>query len=281
MLRTLHAAILALSLWSLVQAADPIPSESVFPTIPQLPDPSPKVDPSVVPVLTPDLYYIVKADAPFLLFSSPPGLVTIMKEAGPIRLRGKFIDGNGKVETRTITSKNIAFVEPVPGAKGRVELIYLPVGTTDESKAVRRMVDVLTAPLPPPDPPVPDPKPIPPGPADPLLSVLQAAYDAEPAAATKASDKTALAAVFRALAVAVGDPVVKTGDDNFALIANSIQSRIDGRLKTKLRPAIGMEINQILPHGPGQGAVALTAQNRTDAAALYLRIATLLDKLKD
>ncbi len=124
------------------------------------------------------------------------------------------------------------------------------------------------------------PRPPPPPPADPLLSVLQAAYDAEPATTTKSSDKTQLAAIFRALATAVTDPVVKTGDDNFALITNSIQARIDGRLKVKLRPTIGAEINKILPNGAGKGTVPLTVQDRTAAAALYLRIATLLDEVK-
>lgn len=274
MRKTTCVSLLFVLVGSLVLAADAPPPESVFPSIPQLPDPAPKVDPNVVPVLTPDVYYIVKNDAPFLLFSSPPGLVTISKETGPIRLRGKFIDGTGKVETRTIAAKNIAFVEVVPGAKGRVELIYLPVGTADESKATRRTVDVDAGTGPKP----PDPKP--PGPADPLLGVLQAAYDAEPATATKAVDKLALAATFRALATAITDPVVKDGDDNFALITNSIQASIDGRLKTKLRPTIGAEINKILPNGPGKGAVPLTVSNRADAAMLYLRIATLLDQVK-
>ncbi len=268
---------LALAMWSLA-AADPLPVPDDGP-FPKITGPTPKVDADAIPTLTEGVYYVVYNNAPFLIYSSPPGLVTIVKEAGPIRLRGIFIDGSGRIETKTYNQKYLAFVEVVPGSKGSVELIYQLEGAKDEKLAIRKMVNVNTAPLPPPKPPTPPMPPI--DPVDPLLVVLQAAYDAEPVTATRTSDRTQLAAVFRALAMAVTDPRVKTGDDNFALINNSIQSSIDGRLKTKLRPAIGAEINKILPNGPGKGTVALTIQNRADAAALYLRVATLLDQLKN
>ncbi len=165
MLRLFHASALALALWQFA-TADPV-SEPPFPNIPVPvhPEPTPKVDPDAVPVLSEGVFYVVKSDAPFLLYASPPGLVTISKEAGPIRLRGVFIDGTGKVQTRTFNQKCLAFVEVVPGAKGRVELIYQLEGAKDESKAIRRMVDVNTAPQPPPDPPIP-PGPKPPTPGD-------------------------------------------------------------------------------------------------------------------
>lgn len=149
--------------------AEPVPKFSPFPDLLPLPvipvvppvPPNPNVDP-VVPRLTAEMFYVVKDDAPFLLFASPPGLVSIAKDVGPLRIRGKFIDGNGRVETRTIAAKNVAIIEAVPGKSGRVELIFVPAAEVDESKAIRRMVDVNTAPQPPPPEPKPvDPKPEP------------------------------------------------------------------------------------------------------------------------
>lgn len=125
--------------------------------------PAPKPLPGSVPVLSGDVIYVIPSDEPFLLFASPPGLVTVTRETGPIRIRAKFLDGSGKVETRTFAAKNVAIVEA--SGKGRVELIAVPVGAMDESGAARMLIDANNGAQPPPDDkkePAPEPKPKPP-----------------------------------------------------------------------------------------------------------------------
>jgi len=170
--RLLFAATAAL-LSAVAFAAQPIPKSDgpptpkkgfVFPqvdpkTVPPAPTPP---GPGVVPVLTSDTLYVIPSDEPFLLFDSPRGSVTVTREAGPIRIRGKFLDGTGKIETRNYSAKHLAIVEAAPGGKGRVELIAVPQGIADESGAARMLVDVNQAPQPPPSPdPKPDPTPDP------------------------------------------------------------------------------------------------------------------------
>lgn len=131
------------------------------------PKPVPVVDPAAPVKLTSETVYVVSSDAPFLLFDSPPGRVTITKEAGPLRMRGKFVDGNGKSESRNLTGKYLAIVEAASG--GPVELIAVPVGADGEAQATRKtiLVEAGEGPQPPPKPdPAPHPKPKPP-PVDP------------------------------------------------------------------------------------------------------------------
>jgi hypothetical protein len=147
----------------------PPPATIKFPELmPDVPGPKP-VDPAAVAKLTADVLYVVQSDAPFLLFASPPDLVTVTKESGPLRVRGKFIDGAGKVETRTLNGKHIAIVEAA--VTGKVELIAVPVGADTESGAIRKTVDVDAGqgPIPPPKPKPDDPKP-PPKPPEPVKS---------------------------------------------------------------------------------------------------------------
>jgi hypothetical protein len=136
------------------------------PKVDPAPNPAPAPDPAAVSKLTPDLVYIaIQSDTPFLLFASPPGLVKVTKDTGPLKVRGKFSDGAGAYETRTVTAKYVAFVEAA--GIGRVELIAVPVGADAESGATRKLLDVDdgTKPIPPPAPePIPAPKPIPPTP---------------------------------------------------------------------------------------------------------------------
>lgn len=151
----------------LAAGADPAPQPKTFlgikfPTLPSSPDRKDvkPLDPSAPAVLTADVFYVVEDETPFLLYASPSNLVTVTKESGPIRLRGKFVDGNGKVETREYKSKHVAIVEAAPDAMGTVELIASSVGATDEKAATRRTVLVKTGtgPQPPPVDPV-EPKP--------------------------------------------------------------------------------------------------------------------------
>lgn len=142
---------------------DSLTKPGIFPPIHDASPPAPKPLPGSVPVLSGDVMYVIASDEAFLLFASPPGLVTVTRESGPLKIRGKFLDGSGKVETRTFAAKNIAIVEA--SGKGRVELIAVPVGAMDESGAARMLIDANQGAQPPPDDkkdPIPEPKPKPP-----------------------------------------------------------------------------------------------------------------------
>lgn len=126
-----------------------------------------------VPVNAPPLVvggvYAFEADKDVLVFTSPPGLVTVSKEAGPMKIRGVFY-GNKQVSTQMFKKRWVYQLDVVPGAKGRVELIVVPVGATTEKMAARKLLDVDggTPPNPGPGPgpnpgpgPTPDPTPVP------------------------------------------------------------------------------------------------------------------------
>lgn len=154
-------AVLVLSAAS-VHAADP-PAKLTpfkFPAAARAPSALPPAPPDAALKLAADSLYVVQHDEPFVLIASPASLVSITRDAGPIRIRGKFIDGAG-VETRTFTGKNIAIIEPA--GVGRVELIAVPTGTTDDKAVVRQLIDVNNGAQPPPPDkdiaPPPTPKP--------------------------------------------------------------------------------------------------------------------------
>jgi len=116
--------------------------------------------------LAADQLFVIDSDIPVLVLASPRGLVSITEEAGPVKVRGKFVDGTG-VETRTFKGKSVVTVEAI--AAGRCELLVVPVGAAKGEQVVRRTLDVIVGqgPIPPPVP-RPDPKPQPEPKPDPL-----------------------------------------------------------------------------------------------------------------
>ncbi len=153
--RMRHVAGLAfLLVASVALAADPVQVRIPQPPVevPPAPAPGSPLD------LPSDFVYAVDADTDFLIFASPEGIVTITKEAGPLRYRGKFVGGTGKQETKHFTGKALAFVEANPGTSGVVELIIVPSTAKTEAGAIRQKLRVSsnTAPQP---PPKPDPTP--------------------------------------------------------------------------------------------------------------------------
>ena len=128
--------------------------------IPDPPKPVPKPSPNSAIPLPADRLYVIDSDVACLVLASPSSALTITKDAGPIKIRGSFVDGAGKSETRTYKGKEVYTVEVADG--GRVELIIVPVGADSPDKVTRQLIDAGTAPLPPPAPdPKPDPKPDP------------------------------------------------------------------------------------------------------------------------
>lgn len=123
-------------------------SSLVFPVASQ---PTPKPDPARATVLGSDQVYVFRANIKCVVVSSPEGVLNIVSEAGPIKVRAKFTDGGAKYETRAYAEKFVYCVEPA--AEGRAELIIV----TDAGEVVRKTIEVgKVQPKPGPDP---DPKP--------------------------------------------------------------------------------------------------------------------------
>jgi hypothetical protein len=139
---------------------DPAPSPFPVPLVPVPPAPPPA--PGGVVALDGDALYVVDAKADAVLRAHPAGLVTVTKETGPIRVRGKFAGGSGKVETRTFAGPCVYVLEAVPGKSGRLELDLIPLGFKAEADILAAAVDVNGGA---PAPPAPGPAPAPPGPA--------------------------------------------------------------------------------------------------------------------
>lgn len=161
----LFAAALALA-----QAPAPGADAPVI-RLPEPPAPAPQPMPPIpgpapAPVLrlTADTYYVIDSDVPVVVTSSPLGLVTgtDTPEAGPLKFKGRFVDGTGRSESRTFKGKFVYTIEPVKS--GRCELLVFPEGAKTAADVVRRTLDVDAGegPRPPPKPdpdPTPDPAP--------------------------------------------------------------------------------------------------------------------------
>lgn len=129
--------------------------------------PKPKPDRGPVPVtsLSEDTWYVVESNIPLIVLHSPSGHVSVQPDQGPIKVRGKFVDGTGKTETRTFNSKHLYFINAIKA--GKIELLIVPQGVQEEKDVIRQPLTVMgVAPIPPPEPP-PGPGPTPPGPMPP------------------------------------------------------------------------------------------------------------------
>lgn len=159
--------------WSPAPAPAPEPApiprpDNPFPAVAPAPAPTPNPAPTPTPapdttgVIDTSLIYPVQSDSPFILVASPQASVRISRDEGPVRVRGVFAGGPAVVETRVLTGKYIAFVEPTAGASGKVELLFIPTGLKVESQISRTLVRIGNGPQPPPTPPTPPgPAPIP------------------------------------------------------------------------------------------------------------------------
>ncbi|HVL13927.1 MAG TPA: hypothetical protein VM529_15265 [Gemmata sp.] len=183
----------------LVTPPAPPPGETLpdWPAAPVVPQPMPpQPTPQAVASLGADELYVVQSDEDVQLLASPPGVVTVTKEQGPIRIRGKFV-GNRIVSTRTYAKKNVFIVERVKA--GEVELLLVPAG-----KVTRRTVGDDSDPIPPPKP-KPDPEPKPEPKPDGALGLIKASREgaAKVVSAGKSAEAKALATAQRGVASAV------------------------------------------------------------------------------
>ena len=151
--------MLATLFLSVALSADPLPIR-----LPELAVPTPMPRPaSAVSKLSGDQFYIVDSDVPVMVIASPEGVVSITEDSGPLKLKGKFADGKGGIETRTYAGKYIFTIEAV--MTGKVEIIVIKQGSGETKSTIhsRRTLDVTAGegPRPPPPGPTPDPKPDP------------------------------------------------------------------------------------------------------------------------
>lgn len=149
--------LLILAFLSSVSLADePLP-RIIFPMkpVPVEPDkPRPIIeptDPQIISEIRQDEMYVLESPVELFVLTSPAGVLSVDATEGPIRVRGKFSDGSGKLETRNYTAPWVYFVT-APG-KGKAELILVPKGVNLESDIARQVLTVVgTGPNPPPEP---------------------------------------------------------------------------------------------------------------------------------
>ena len=125
------------------------------PVVPPVTDPSDVAQP--VATVSSEEFYVLQSAAEVVIVTSPPGLVEVTHELGPLIARGRWAGGGGKVETRLLEADHLYFVDARQA--GKTELIVIPIGMTDASQIQRQLVTVQLGPQPPP-PPDPDPDPV-------------------------------------------------------------------------------------------------------------------------
>lgn len=155
---------------------DPISTPRIIlPMTPVLVDPSPEPDPDpiaepvVVSTIRADEWYVIEARVQVTVRQFPEGLIEVdanTQDAGQsIKLRGKFSDGSGKIETRIYRSPFVYLITAVKPGKLAVDLVT--VNEAHEAEFLRQELTVEgIGPRPPPDPepgPTPPPGPVVPG----------------------------------------------------------------------------------------------------------------------
>ena len=237
---------------------------------------APVVAPPAIPLGTPidvtgDFVYPIDSDVPFKIFASPDGLVKITKEEGPVRYRGRFVGGSGKVETRVFKGKFLAFVEAA--GKGDVEIIIDPTDSKDETSAIRQKLRVDNGTAPQPPPVVPDP------PLDEISQAFQTAFnleadqviDKEGKTWTKADYVKKLAALYSGAAVVtLNDSSIKTYGDLFGDMEKA--ATFPASAMPNIRKAVGTYLDSKLK------PTSLKVIDKTACKAEFL---TVSDKLKN
>ena len=126
---------------------------------PEPPKPRPDRTPKPVTTISEEQLYVIESTIPLIVLSSPDGFVKIEAEEGPQKVKAKFVDGTGKMETRVFNLKHLYFINAVK--PGKLELIIVPIGVEKPENILRQELTVLgQMPNPPPEPdvdPIPDP----------------------------------------------------------------------------------------------------------------------------
>ena len=133
---TIHSLVAALLMIGAVDADKP---DIQFP-----PEPEVKVKP--VPPVTDGLIrlkaeedYVFDSNTPVLVVASPEGVLTVVEELGPIRIRGRFYGGNGVPESRLFQRKQVFIISGRADSEGKsAELLIFPEGAKKKDQIIRR-----------------------------------------------------------------------------------------------------------------------------------------------
>jgi hypothetical protein len=237
----------------------------------QAPPPSPvhwPAPPAPAPVteLAADELFVIGIDTPAVVLASPPGIVSVTSESGPVKIRAKFTGGGGKVQCRTYADQQVVTVEPVAAGTVEILVVWQSSGAPQTDRRLLRVGGPSPAP---PSPPTPPP------PADPFAAALQAAYAAE-ADADKAAEVVQLAALYRVAASStVNDPALASTADLLARMQAARKAILPDASLVKVRTAIEAELNKTLAT-----PAALDSAERSTVATLFNRVATSLEALR-
>lgn len=251
-------------------ALPPVPARVVPPAPPPIvipdvkPPPPPVPPPPQVVRLPAGVMWVAQSDAPFAVVASPPELVTVTSDAGPMRVRGRFIESPDATVTKDFRAKYLVTVEAAAGQSGRVHLL---VGT-DLGSARRVCLDVGGGPPPGPGPgPAPDPA---------LVAALQAAY-AQEVDPGRAASLPLLAAFWRVGAKSVDDAKIQTRADLLATMTDAAKAMgVAGKL-LGVQKVVQAEVMKVLPPPL---TTPLDAAGRRAAADAFNRVAAALEAVK-
>jgi len=214
---------------------DPTPPAPVPPPQPPVripveptPPPPPTPLPSATTPLNGEEIYVIDADVPCIVLTSPSTTLKMTTDTGPMKIRGKFVEGGGKCETRTFNGKYLYLLEAASAtSSGTVDLIIIPSGAKGNGDVIRRTL-VVNGGSTPPNPPNP------PAPTDPLTIALQAAYTAD-TGADKAASLSFLQLIYAGLATKAPTLGIKINQDLF----NALKAAID-------TPSVGLTATQLV-----------------------------------
>jgi len=241
---------------------DPVIQVPDGPPSPPAPEPLPRRPAKLLA----NTLYVIQADPECIILTSPPGLVKVSKEAGPVKVRGQFVDGApGTIETRTFTRPHVYFLDAT--GIGLVELLVIPAGAADPGQVIRRPLDVDNGAQPLPVPP-------PPPPTDPLAVALAAAY-AQETETDKATQVQQLIGLYqKGSSSTVNDPAIKTYGDLFTVMATARKALMPDTVLVKVRRTIGDQLDKDLP---GDATVPI---DRAAAGKAFAHVAAALGGLR-
>lgn len=231
-------------LFTLLLAADPVP----FPASPSIRLPEIAViPPAPVPfaptTITPNAVYVFDADVAVDVAIYPPNpkaFVKITPATGPMTIRDVFIGGTGKKEIRKFNGKFVYILESGE-QPGLCTLVITPIGFTDATAKIVRLLDNAIEPIPPPPPP-PD--------SDPLLVALRPLYKPADAAnvgrLASVYEKAAMATVDDKSLMTLGDMQGTLKDAAAAVVPLPLLQTIRERIATELKTTLGTEPGTIL-----------------------------------
>jgi hypothetical protein len=136
-------------------------------------------------------------------------------------------------------------------------------------KEIQDRLDRLNIPTPKP------PEPEPPKPNDPLATKLKAAFEADAApAATKREHAKDLAALYRQAAKLAADEAVPTSGELLRMVREASGRLVGADALKDVRRVVAGELGELLPTDG-----ALSGEQRKQAAALFAKLAAVLDGL--